>query len=485
MGKHKKKSGRKAKKSGRSQPPAPPTPKSHKWLLILGVIACAVIAGLWGIKLFSRSDEKTKKKEPPPISTEQPEPSKVPSRLTPGQEIAALKQQEVRLAQALLQEFPDSVEPLVLLGNIHRKYGNSAEAITFWQKALHLDSKRPDVYDGMAMIAMEKAEYEEAITLWRKVIDINPRMAEVHTYVAQALMQLGRYDEAMNELQEEIKILAKSRVAHFLLGQVNLKLKHYDQAKKCYQSTIAIDPNYISAYYGLFTACTRLEQKAEAQEYMATFKKLKAKDMKALKSRNEVLDDLVESRNAVADTYMSIEQVYRRRGKLEKSEELLKKAVTLNPKNLACLMRLAYFYEMSNRISDALQMLEAAGKIEAQNVDFYLHTGILSARLKKYTNAEQAFRKAITLAPQRSIGYRSLAQLYLEQGTRPSEARVLAEKAVALESIAVNYFVLSWACDKNGDTTSAFSAIKRAVELDTDNPRYQEMYEFIKKKKLR
>jgi tetratricopeptide (TPR) repeat protein len=482
MAKRKRQRGRKTSKSRRSQPQPPPAPESHKWLLIFCAIICVVIAALWGIKSLLTSDEKSQKEESPLILTEQNKPSTIPSSLTPGEEIAVLKEQEMKLAQALLQEFPDSVEPLVLLGNIHRKYGNSTEAITFWKKALHLDSKRPDVYDGMAMIAMEKEEYEEAITLWRKVIDINPRMAEIRTYVAQALMQLGRYNEAMNELQEEIKILPKSRAAHYLLGQVNLKLKHYDQAKICYQNTIAIDPNYISAYYGLFTVCTRLKQKTEAQEYMATFKRLRAKDLKALKSRNEALDDLVESRKAAADTYMSIEQVYSRRGRLEKSEELLKKAVTLNPKNLACFLRLAYFYEMSNRISDALQILEAAGKIHAQNADFHLHTGTLSARLKRFTNAEQAFRKAITLAPQFSGGYSELAQLYLKTGTKLSEAMKLAKTAVELEETAANYFILSWAYDKNGDVTNARSALKRATELDPENPKYRRMYELILKR---
>jgi hypothetical protein len=60
------------------------------------------------------------------------------------------------------------------------------------------------------------------------------------------------------------------------------------------------------------------------------------------------------------------------------------------------------------------------------------------------------------------------------------EARLLAEKAVALEPIAPNYFVLSWACDKNKDTANALSAMKRAIELDPDNPKYKRMYELIR-----
>jgi Flp pilus assembly protein TadD len=75
--------------------------------------------------------------------------------------------------------------------------------------------------------------------------------------------------------------------------------------------------------------------------------------------------------------------------------------------------------------------------------------------------------------------------LYLETGTKLPQARDLAQKAVTLEPIATNYFVLSWACDRNADTDSALSAIKKALELEPDNPRYQQMYELIRKRSSR
>ena len=139
MGKSKRHSGRKIRRSRHSQPPAPPTSKSHKWLLIFCVITCVVIAALWGIKSLSPSHEKTQKEQSPPILSGQPKPSTVPSKLTAEQEIAALKEEEFGLSEQLLREFPNSEVPLLLTGNIQRKYGNSAEAVKFWEKALDED----------------------------------------------------------------------------------------------------------------------------------------------------------------------------------------------------------------------------------------------------------------------------------------------------------------------------------------------------------
>jgi tetratricopeptide (TPR) repeat protein len=110
----------------------------------------------------------------------------------------------------------------------------------------------------------------------------------------------------------------------------------------------------------------------------------------------------------------------------------------------------------------------------------YLNIGILSTRLKQLDNAEKAFRKVIEVAPGLSAGYCELAQLYLKTGRGFPEARELAEKAVALEPTALNYFVLCWACDMNGDTENSLKAIIRAIQLEPTNLKYRNVYEQIK-----
>ena len=492
MKRHKKIVGRETKNSGRSQPSVPPAllkesigPKSTKWLFISGVIASVAIAGFWGVKSFLRSGEKTQINKPLPILIEQPEPSTVPSQLTQEQEVAALKKEEIELAEQLMREFPDSEVPLVLMGNVHRKHGNSAEAVKCWEKALVQNPERPDAYNGMGWIAVEKGEYDKAIAFWRKALKINPQMPGVHNSIAQALMALGKYKEIIEEAEEELKISPKSDLSYFLLGQGYLKQKEYDKAKKHYETAIELQPNNMNAYYGLFTACSRLKLQDKAREYMATFKELKAKDRKVLMDRNKAFDDLVTIRKGVAGTYKDAEQLYLKKGNLQEAEELLERAITLDPKNTEYLMKLASLFQRRNRLPDALQMYEKIRGMEPDNMINHINIGIVSMRLKQFTDAEKAFQTAITLAPGYSGGYRELARLYLKTGTKFPEALKLAEKALALEEIAANYFILSWAYDKNGDIASARSALKRATELDPGNLEYQRMYELIQKRNSR
>ncbi|MHC4110500.1 MAG: tetratricopeptide repeat protein [Planctomycetota bacterium] len=486
MAKSKRHSGRKIRrKSRRSPSPAPPAPKSHKWLLIFCVITCVVIAALWGKKFLPSSDEKTQKEQSPPILSGQPKPSTVSSKLTAEQEIAALKEEEFGLSEQLLREFPNSEVPLLLTGNIQRKYGNSAEAVKFWEKALVLNPERPDAHNGMGWIAFEKAEYEKAIASWRKALELNPKMPAVHNSIAQTLIILGRYDDVVKEAEEELKISPRSGLSYFLLGQGYLKLKEYDKAKKYYETAIELQPDYMNAYYGLFTVCSRLKLQDEARKHLATFQKLKAEDSKVLMDRNKAFDDVVSIRKMLAETYSDAEHIYYKKGNLQEAEKLLQRAVTLDPNNTEYLMKLGFLFQSSNRLPDALQMYGKVSLIEPDNIISRLNIGVISMQLKQFNNAEKVFKEAITLAPKFPGGYRELAHLYLKTGINLSEAMNLAKKAVVLEETADNYFILSWAYDKNGDVANAVSALKRAVELDPGNSRYQRMYEQIQKRNLR
>ena len=485
MGKSKRHSRRNIRKPRRKQPPALPTPKSYKWLLIFGVIACAVIAGLWGISALSRSDKKTLKKESPPVLSEQPKPSTIPSILTIEQEIVALKKEELKFTEQLIREFSNSEDPLVLMGNVYRKQGNSAEAEKYWKKALELNPERPDVYNGMGWTAFEKAEYDKAIVFWRKALEINPKIPAVHNSIAQTLIVLGRYDEVIKEAEEELKISPNSSLSYFLLGQGYLKLKEYDKAKKYYETAIELQPDYINAYYGLFTVCSRLKLQDEARKHLATFQKMKAEDRKVLTDRNKAFDDVVMIRKMLAELYSDAEHIYYKKGNFQEAEKLLQRAITLDPNNTEYLMKLGSLFQMQDRLLDALRIYGKVSQIEPDNIISRLNTGVISMQLKQFNNAEKVFKKVITLAPKISGGYRELVHLYLKTGTNLSEAMKLAKTAVALEETADNYFILSWAYDINGDVANALSAIKRASELDPGNLQYQKMYEQIQERNSR
>jgi tetratricopeptide (TPR) repeat protein len=446
-------------------------------ILTTGFIVCAFHCRFFQSAVFSQADEKQRTTSTVSNSEEQ-----VESELTPEQKIAALKKEELELVETLKKDFPNSINPVMLMGNLWERHGDATRALEYFNKVLEKNPERPDVYKSIGWFYMNKEQYEQAIEYWQKALEIDPNTPGIHYNIALALMGQNKQEQAIEELEKGIRIFPGSGSSYFLLGQLYLQQKEYEKAGKSYEKAIEIEPNNTNAYYGLFTLSTRLKQRDKARKYMAIFKKLKAEDMKVLKDRNTAVVDLIDMQKGAAETYLLAGQMYQTGGNFQKAEELYKKAATLNPENIQCLGKLASFYIAANRIDDAISLYRRISEIDPKDPVCHLNIGMLSMRLKQLGNAEKAFRKAIEVAPESSGGYRELAQLYLRAGTAYPQAKALAEKAIALEPTALNYFVLSWALDMNGDSENALKAIEKAMQLEPTNMKYRNVYEHIKSK---
>lgn len=449
---------------------------------VISVIIYVVIADVFSVRFLSRANGQPLRLEEPSNQIEEPVQLPVIKPLSTKQEVIALKNEEVELAEQLMRDFPGSDRSLVIMGNLCYRHGDIIKALEYWNKALQINPKQANVYKSIALLYMKKGQFDDAIEHFRKALEIQPELPDVYVNIGHSLMMSGRPKEAIKALEKEIQISPDSDFAYFLLGQTHLQQKEYQKAQEYYEMAIKIYPAYTNAYYGLASVCAKLGDHDKAKEYSESFKKLKARERKHLKGRKIKYDDFVETQKSAAMTYINVGRMYRENGKLTKAEELLKQAVGFDPENIVCYLELATLYQISKQPAKALQMYKKIRSIQPESAVPYLVIGILSSHLKRYDDSEEAFRKLITLVPQKSDGYRELARLYLKTGQNLPEAQSLAEKAVALEANANNYFVLSWAYYTNGDFVNALPAIRQAIQLDPDNQQYQLLYKQIQKR---
>ncbi|MBL7153169.1 MAG: tetratricopeptide repeat protein [Phycisphaerae bacterium] len=469
------------KRKNRTAPSKPKSPGRPlgKWVLLFGAIAS--VAVILGIYYYPKSGEKTTD-EPLSPSVKRREPSAVQPKLTPQQEIAALKQEEMELARMVMKDFPDSEGALDLMGNLHSRHGRRTEAAEFWRRCLEKNPRRLNVYRNLATVAIDAGEFEDAVEHLRKAVEIDPKAPAIHEKIGHALVEIGRYDEAIEELEEEIRILPRSVTAHFMLGQAYLKQKAYKKAQSHYEKALELSPKYANACYGLARVFMRLKQPDKAKEYQAKFRTFGAEENQGVYKDRGVyaVADLHSARASAAQALLDAETLYRARKDFGRSEALLQRAVALDSNNSKCFERLGSLYNMTNRFSEAVRQFERMSQIEPSNPYCYLNIGKISIRLKQYDNARRAYLKAMKAAPQLSLGYRELARLYLTTNAALEEARELARKAVSLDASAESFFVLGWACDLNGDRAEASKAIQEALRLEPKNSKYRQIYERIK-----
>lgn len=395
------------------------------------------------------------------------------------QEVNALKLQEVDLAKRLLQDFPGSEDALVIMANVWHRQGNAEQALDYWQQALQKNPRRADIYASMGWLAVKQGKFEQAVALYRQGLSLQANLPDAYSNLAHALMMLGRQEEAIAALQRDLQLSPNAAASYFMLAQAQLQLQAFDQAKENYAGAIRVDPNHANAHYGLATVWSRLGKRDQAAKHMVRFKTLKAEQRKDVTGRRVVHDDLVETQQNAAFTYVEVGRMYRDAGRLVVAEDLLKRAAGFDPEFLACYLELANLYRDRRQPARALQMFRKISDIKPNHPTCHINIGLLATELGRFKEGEKALQRAITLTPKQSIAYRELAGLYLKQGRNYGRAWQLAKKAVALEPSAPNYFVLSWTCLRSGDTEKALSAVNRAMKLDPSNLEYRRLLQLI------
>ncbi len=430
-------------------------------------------------------------REPIPVP---PTPSSMPSGKTvePASELTAeaLKQEAFAVARQTIEDFPNTSDPLGLMGTVHHQFENHDEAVEWWQRTLQQNPRRADAYLGMAAVAADKEEYEKAIELYRKAQEIAPDLVDVDRRLAEALVAAGRPEEALEILDRAVRNFPQATDAYYLLGQSYLQLKQYDQAVTNYEKALALRPSYTNACFGLATAYSRLKQREKAAQYRKTFQELRAAELESVervkRNRAKRVDtDLDHAIRVVAKTRADAGRVYRGHGWLHEAEQHWLRAAALDPKNQTSRKGLVELYMQRGQREEAVEICRQLIEIAPHSALYHSNTGVLLAQLQRFDEAEQLLRKGIELAPKSASAYRSLLQ-FLMYGTKDfAQAKAVARQLVELEPAAGYYAILSEACDRDGDLPGALAAIARAAELDPESGHIKNAQKWLREKEAR
>jgi tetratricopeptide (TPR) repeat protein len=115
-------------------------------------------------------------------------------------------------------------------------------------------------------------------------------------------------------------------------------------------------------------------------------------------------------------------------------------------------------------------------RTNAERFEAQINIGVLYAQTGRPAAAEEAYRRAIELAPDEPSGYVNLADLFRAQG-RDAEGEVLLRRAIeAAPDAATVHHAMGLLLIRRGRGAAAVDALGTAYELDRSNPRLSLAY---------
>jgi tetratricopeptide (TPR) repeat protein len=395
-----------------------------------------------------------------------------------------MKREAIKVAEAAAAAYPDDALTHALLGSAFYNIGRSDEATRHLQRCIQLRPDQIDAYEILARIAYEKGQPEEAARLSREGLRKAPANAELLNRLGRSLMDLGQTGEALQTLKNAVGLPNASSESWHLLAQCQMQLQDYASAKQSFLQTIKLFPGHTQAFFGLYTACLRLDQPAEAARYRDQFLKLESEDRQALKNENsqeETNAGLAAIRATVSRTLFGAAQIHGAHTNFSAASDLLRKAATFDPKNPDPRVALESLYVQRNELGQGLKTFEELAARQPNNSLNYLFIGRLHSRMNHFEEAEKAFQKVQELDPKSPEGYRALAELYFRNKRKPEQVNALRLNALELDTTGAQYYSLAISLANQNNRNGALQAVKEAMARNPNDPRFQQLLQQLQK----
>jgi Flp pilus assembly protein TadD len=389
------------------------------------------------------------------------------------------------------------------LGDAYSQSHDFANAEAAYRKAVDLDPSELNHIRGLGQTLLSEEKYSEALTVFEKLADMLPDDADTYLRLAQIYRELHQLDkaeeslvkarqfapgslevmyneamiyEAQGRFEDAIRVLSDAVTSVKAQSKVLPSRRRslailYQQLGMLYRDT----QNYQAAIY-TFQELSHLGDEEDSRSrllIMDTYRQ--ARDLtKALQAGREALakyPDDASIRNTLAMMLGEAQQP-------EEGIKLLQSALKGKSPDRETYLSYAQIYERGHRFKEAEEAARKAESLAAQPSDNELAWLILGAvfeHQKQYDKAEDEFKKVINVNPKNAMVLNYYGYMLADRGVRLDEAHDLIQRALDLEPYNGAYLdSLGWTYFKQNKLDQAELIMRKAVERESHDPTIRE-----------
>lgn len=316
-------------------------------------------------------------------------------------------------AEAMIQNAPAWPEGYIRRSQVEfaRKQMDKAEADL--QKAMQIAPNDPAGYVRFGQLRLGQKRYSDAEKLLEAALQHGPENTEALSSLAGVFLAQQQPDKAMARVKAQIEKAPNVSGFYSLLGTLQASRKNFAEAEVSLQKASELDKNNLNALILLGQVQAAAGSPDRAMKSWETLAKQNPKDVRA---------------------YLMLAGLYESRNDWQKAQELLKKALDVQPdyplaaNNLAYLMlqhggntdvaltlaqtarrampdapnvadTLAWAYYQKGVYSSAIDLLNEALNKQPNNATMRYHLGLAYQKVNKSAQARDQFEKALKLNP--------------------------------------------------------------------------------------
>jgi len=409
------------------------------------------------------------------------------------------------LLEQLVRDEPGVTEISLLLSQAYGQAGRNDIALETLETAVI--TGRPS-YRALARLGemyQQRRRWREAAGAYAQAVALNPRNATVRRRLARALLEFGELDRARGVLQELIEMRPRDAASLHLSAEVELELNNFTEAETIARQLVDLEPEGLR---GPFVLAQVHSRRREYQSVVDTLQPVvdegRSRDVRPerlarsisllgfaheqlgnfqmaaqiYENAIEVMPNNLVFQTRLARAYVDADrhedatrvlldarrqhpeavslvliesEIHTSRGDIERSESLLRELIETNRDDPRGFLALANFYSNTDRVEDAVELLETAQQRFPEDNSIRFQLGATFEQNDRFLEAERAFRDLLVRDPEHPQALNYLGYMLADRGERLQASVTLIERAIAkdphngsyLDSLGWAYFKLN------------------------------------------
>lgn len=338
-----------------------------------------------------------------------------------------------------------NTDVFLLLGNTNVILEDYKNAHKYFELALKFcEDDEIEILLAIAITLEQTNRYTDAISYLNKAYKLDRSYMPVIYEMAFCYDKMGDNENSIKFYKRYIDQEPFSRDAWYNLGLVYNKINKYGEAIDAYDFAIAIDDKFATAYFNKANTLANSEIYIEA--------------ISVYKEYLNIIGD-------VAEAYFYIAECYERLEEYDLAIEYYLNTLKFDKKFADAIFGIGYIHYSQNNYSESQKYIKKAIKADDTNPEYWFYLGLVNSKLNMERSSISAFKKASELDPFDKDIWLSYSELYFNN-KKFDDAINIIKKAVTFDNNAqLNYRLAAYYYSKE-DIGMAIDKFETGLSLD-------------------
>jgi tetratricopeptide (TPR) repeat protein len=369
----------------------------------------------------------------------------------------------VALLQPVVTKNPGNANLHYTLGRALAAKGDLDAARPEFLEAVQKNANFIEPRLALAEMGQLKGDYKTTLRYANEILNINPNLTRVRVLRAVSLINTGNSADGRKELETLERSNPQDKELQLQLGVLELHDKHFKEAEEYFRKLSADSANDVRPLSGLTQT---LAAEGELDKAVA----LLGEDVKKTPTNNQ-LRYLYAVTAAMA-------------GRYDTAIEEFQQLVSANPKTAQLYVALGNAYRVKGDTANALATLQKGVGLAPKDPTPLVAEAEVLTSMNRQQEALEKYRAALRLTPDNATLLNNVAYLMADTGGSLEEALKYVRRALQLDSKQPRYSdTLGWIYYKQNLNDTALQVFRGLTETNPDNATFHYHFAMVLLKK--